>query len=165
MTLKFNRMWWLVLVCAVSVASACGGDDDDDGDDGDDDGGAAVCGDDIINGTEDCDGTVLGSNDCTTVGGDFTGGTLACADDCTFDTSACVAGGACGNGAIDDGEACDGSQFGDASCDALAGFVGGVLACTDECEIDTSACTASSQPIIATAPARRWRSPTRWSHI
>ncbi|MBX7081615.1 MAG: hypothetical protein K1X88_20605 [Nannocystaceae bacterium] len=48
-----------------------------------------VCGNDLIDGTEVCDGTDLGGQDCLSQG--FSGGTLACAADCTgFDTSACT---------------------------------------------------------------------------
>ena len=52
-------------------------------------GGAAVCGDDLAQGAEACDGTDLLGQDCVTQG--FDGGTLACAGDCTgFDTTACT---------------------------------------------------------------------------
>ncbi len=48
------------------------------------------CGDNLVNGTEQCDGGV-GLNDCTTIGGGFTGGTLTCDNaTCMFDPSACT---------------------------------------------------------------------------
>jgi hypothetical protein len=56
-----------------------------------------VCGDGIIqtpNGnsiTEQCDGTNLGGNSCTTIIGGFVGGTLSCNMQCQFDTSQCIA--------------------------------------------------------------------------
>ena len=50
---------------------------------------AQTCGNGIIEGTELCDGTALGSNTCTTQG--FTGGTLTCnAGTCTLNTAQCT---------------------------------------------------------------------------
>jgi len=47
------------------------------------------CGDDLVEGTEVCDGTDLAGEDCVSQG--FAGGTLACAADCSgFDTSGCT---------------------------------------------------------------------------
>lgn len=48
---------------------------------------AVVCGDGVIGGTEQCDGTNLNAQTCATKG--FTGGTLKCTS-CLFDTSACT---------------------------------------------------------------------------
>lgn len=139
---KHNRSLWLVLICTTALAGACGGDDDDDGDDSDD-GAAAVCGDGVINGTEECDGTALGVSTCSTVG-EFNGGELACSSDCTFDVSACTdeIPETCGNGALDSGEDCDGTELGGASCDSL-GYSGGDLACAADCSFDDAACKAS----------------------
>ena len=47
-----------------------------------------VCGNGIVEGTEQCDGTGLNSQTCQTQG--FTGGTLNCNNDCTFNTGACT---------------------------------------------------------------------------
>ena len=59
-------------------------------------GTGAVCGNNIIEGDEVCDGTELAGEDCTTQG--FSEGTLACLPDCTgFDTSNCT-GGVCTDG-------------------------------------------------------------------
>lgn len=151
---KHTRSTWLVLFCAIALAGACGGDDDDDAGDNNDDGGAAVCGDGVINGTEECDGETLGSATCSSVD-DFTGGALACAADCTFDTSACTTEipEDCGNGAIDEGEDCDGTELGGATCDSIAGFSGGDLACAAGCGFDTSGCEASPSGQIAAARA------------
>jgi len=50
-----------------------------------------ICGNDLIEGTELCDGTDLGIDDCTTIGQGFTGGTLACGGNCdAWDTSGCT---------------------------------------------------------------------------
>ena len=48
-----------------------------------------LCGDGVRTGTEACDGSDLGSADCTTAGFYEPGG-LACTPFCTFDTSSCV---------------------------------------------------------------------------
>jgi hypothetical protein len=48
----------------------------------------ALCGDDVVNGTEDCDGIAMGMGTCESEG--FTGGTLSCAQSCVYDTSACT---------------------------------------------------------------------------
>ncbi|MBI2100713.1 MAG: right-handed parallel beta-helix repeat-containing protein [Candidatus Vogelbacteria bacterium] len=48
----------------------------------------AVCGNGVIEGTEQCDGTALGGQTCVTRG--FTGGTLSCTATCTFNTSQCT---------------------------------------------------------------------------
>jgi hypothetical protein len=52
-------------------------------------GGGAVCGNNLLEGGEVCDGTDLGGQTCVGLG--FTGGTLACNGTCSaFDTSACT---------------------------------------------------------------------------
>jgi hypothetical protein len=144
---KHDRFTWLLLTCAFACITACGGDDDDDDDN---DSGATVCGDGIINGTEECDGDQLGAATCASAG-DFTGGELACADDCTFDTSGCTVDGACGNGVIDTGEDCDGDELGDATCATAGAFTGGDLVCADDCSFDTSGCEVSPSGLIANA--------------
>ncbi|MDY0000772.1 MAG: chromosome condensation regulator RCC1 [Polyangia bacterium] len=50
------------------------------------------------------------------------------------------AGPTCGNGRKEAGEACDGADVGDASCQGL-GFHLGELACTAGCAFDTTGCT------------------------
>lgn len=45
----------------------------------------------------------------------------------------------CGNGVLENGEICDGDQFGAATC-ATEGFETGALACTATCALDTAAC-------------------------
>ncbi|MCA9699568.1 MAG: hypothetical protein KC431_18725, partial [Myxococcales bacterium] len=58
----------------------------------------------------------------------------------TTDTTETDAGPGCGNGVIEQGEACDGDNFAGNSCEQL-GYAGGTLVCTDECTLDTSGCT------------------------
>jgi hypothetical protein len=95
-----------------------------------------ICGDDVAQGTEQCDGTDLRMQTCTSIGGGYTGGTLGCTAACTYDTSACTA---CGNGIIEAGEQCDGAQLGGATCGSL-GYDSGVLGCTGTCGFDTREC-------------------------
>jgi len=45
----------------------------------------------------------------------------------------------CGNGSLEDGEECDGSDFGSNTC-AVNGFDEGALGCTAECVVETTAC-------------------------
>ncbi|MBI5547610.1 MAG: hypothetical protein HY901_27315, partial [Deltaproteobacteria bacterium] len=47
----------------------------------------------------------------------------------------------CGNGAIDQGEACDGTDLAGQSC-TTQGFASGVLTCKPGCTFDTTACVA-----------------------
>lgn len=49
--------------------------------------------------------------------------------------------GRCGNGVVEQGEACDGANLGGATCGSL-GFHSGTLACTSACTFDTRACFA-----------------------
>jgi len=49
----------------------------------------ATCGDGQIMGAEQCDGTNLGAQSCSTQG--FSSGSLSCDNSCVFDTSSCVA--------------------------------------------------------------------------
>ncbi|MBI2145868.1 hypothetical protein HYU22_00835 [Candidatus Woesearchaeota archaeon] len=48
-----------------------------------------TCGNNLVEGSEQCDGTALNSQTCVTRG--FASGTLRCTATCTFDTSSCVA--------------------------------------------------------------------------
>lgn len=56
---------------------------------------ASVCGDGVVEGSEDCEAGVPLADTCQTLG--FDSGTLACDEaSCTYDTSACVGGTTCG---------------------------------------------------------------------
>ncbi len=64
------------------------------------------CGNGSVEGPESCDGAALDDQTCATLLD--ASGTLACDDACAFDTTGCsVVGASCGDGTIDDGEACD----------------------------------------------------------
>lgn len=53
--------------------------------------------------------------------------------------------GPCGNGTIDAGEQCDGSDLAGQSC-ASRGFAGGVLSCNGVCQFDVSGCLNEPPP-------------------
>jgi len=100
---------------------------------------AAVCGDNVVEPPEQCDGVDLQGLDCTDF--DFTGGTLACTPECMFDTSGCT-GPVCGDNIAEGTEVCDGTDLAGLTC-ADFGFTGGTLACLPDCSgFDTSSCTA-----------------------
>ncbi len=100
--------------------------------------GQSVCGDDVADAGEGCDGDDLNGFDCFSLL-NAQGGRLACRDDCTFDASACL-GGDCGDGGREAGEDCDGFDFSGATCQTL-GFAAGTLVCTFSCTIDTGGCS------------------------
>lgn len=88
------------------------------------------CGDGVVQEEEgeECDGDV--TETCEDLG--HYAGILSCASDCKFDTSNC--GGNCGDGNLNTGEECDGSEF------AVSCFDGNYWGCTLSCETD---CTAT----------------------
>jgi hypothetical protein len=101
------------------------------------DSSVAMCGDDELQGDEDCDGTDLGDATCQTLG--FDDGVLACDPECHLITDACFT---CGDGDVALTEACDGNELGGETCVSL-GFGGGSLSCAADCsQIVTSGCTA-----------------------
>ncbi len=103
-------------------------------------GGGELCGNDLLDDGEDCDGLDLGGADCASAGFDV--GDLACAADCTFDTSGCVLV-TCGDGAIDGKDVCDGADLGGQDCISQGFAGGGTLACQKDCAgFDTSGCVA-----------------------
>lgn len=104
------------------------------------------CGNGELDPGEACDGTDLGlpTSNCADYNPSFSGGVISCTNDCQFDTSKCQGTqGACGDGKINIGEACDGSVLGSLkSCaDYSQSFTAGTLKCTSDCKLDTSGCT------------------------
>lgn len=128
----------------------------------------AVCGDDEVDGEEECDGTNLRGEKCL-LGDDV----VRCNDDCTFDYSRCNK---CGDGNVDvaEGEECD-----VASLDELAGprpcagsniggpgeilplvnpagtpYTDGIsVACTDDCKYSRLGCSFCNNDFIDPARA------------
>ncbi len=102
-------------------------------------GGGSDCGNNVIEGTEQCDGTNLNGKTCITQG--FTSGDLSCTDSCLFDTSGCTGKAPyCGDEVKDAGEECDGNNLNEKTC-IDKGFTGGTLSCSSGCTFDTDACT------------------------
>ena len=106
-----------------------------------------TCGNNITEGTEQCDGTALNGQTCTSKG--YTGGTLACNQDCTgFVTSACTSPPPnqtqpqCGNGIIEGTEQCDNQTLGGATCIGR-GFASGNLTCKADCTFNTINCISA----------------------
>ncbi len=95
---------------------------------------------------EECDGTDLAGQSCESLTG-APGGTLTCTPGCHLDTSGCQMGTQCGNGILEPGEECDGTNLGSATCETVRGgllYTGGLLRCTGNCTFDTSGCIPAS---------------------
>lgn len=98
---------------------------------------ASRCGDGRVTGTEECDGAVLGSKSCQSLGFYEAGG-LACTSDCKFDTTHCV--GRCGDGIKNGPEQCDATDLGGSTCFTAGYYAAPGLACKSDCTFNTAAC-------------------------
>ncbi len=105
-----------------------------------------VCGNNIREYGEVCDGTDLDNRLCADFG--FSGGTLICKSDCSgFITNQCDDYDCNNDGVLDAGkEACDGNQLGGFECTNFDEFIEGVLLCDSSCEFDFSLCIAPVLP-------------------
>ena len=65
---------------------------------------------------------------------------------CNYDTSACYS---CGDGNIDPGEECDGTNIGTETCVSQGFPGGGTLTCDNSCNFVTSACVLVANPYVA----------------
>lgn len=104
-----------------------------------------TCGNNTIDGNEECDGSVPEHVTCESLVGTGSSGTVRCSSSCQLDRSGCTSAAVCGDGIISSGEICDGDNFGGKTCESEVG-VGSVgsLKC-DACgRIDTSYCSAAS---------------------
>jgi len=99
-----------------------------------------VCGNDVVEGSEACDGADLRGETCVSLG--FNDGVLLCSVFCSFDTSSCFSE-VCGNGVAEGSEQCDGADLRGNTCVSL-GFPGGVLSCNESCSVDFSFCVPLS---------------------
>ncbi len=89
---------------------------------------STTCGNGVKESGEQCDGSDLGGESCTSQG--FDGGTLSCRSDCTFDTSGCTESKpACSDGIDNDG---------DGATDYPADM--GCVNASDDSETGTTAC-------------------------
>ncbi len=100
-------------------------------------GSADVCGNDLREGAEICDGTDLAGETCVSQG--FDSGELACLSDCSgFDTSGC---GTCGDGVRNGDEECDGTDLGMMNmCVDLGCRSAGTVTCNADCTFNMSGC-------------------------
>lgn len=134
-----------------------------------------VCGDEMIEGDEECEGST--AETCADFG--FDGGTTSCTD-CRVDTSQCTRvtcgdgvvdaqeacddgelngtygycntncsgpGPSCGDGVLNGAEICDGEEFLGDTC-GTQGFDAGELRCTSGCMLDTSRCTTCGDGFV-----------------
>ena len=107
------------------------------------------CGDGVVGGFEDCDGSNEGPGGfewtCEALFGFPTEGEVTCTDQCFIDGSDCDT---CGNGNAEAGETCDGFDLNGADCTDF-GFNGGTLACNPDCEtFDFSACDTCGDGVL-----------------
>lgn len=106
---------------------------------------AAICGDDVAQGEEICDGTDLRGQSCTTVAGGFTGGALGCSPYCgAYVTTGCTTG----STTVPTGWICDPTYYGDLECDCGCGALD--MDCADgtdaSCSFDNCALGESVDP-------------------
>lgn len=109
--------------------------------------GSTTCGNGMVDNGEACDGNAMGGATCETRGF-VAGGVLNCRNDCSgFDDSGCVGvGSTCGNGALDQGEVCDGAALNNETCITQGFELGGTLACGLDCRrFDTRNCRSDAQ--------------------
>ena len=161
-----QKLWLVSGIAALALVVGCSGGDEDDGtlpaaDTGGEDTGTAdvggdtgdtgadaevgpMCGDGVLDSGEECDGVALGGASCTGEG--FVSGDVSCSSECELVFDECVGDDPeeCGDGVLQDGEECDGTDFGDATCGSR-GFESGALACSAECEIVETGCESSSE--------------------
>lgn len=139
---KMTRYVAFIALALVSGACAEGSSDIGVGGGGGSPPDDPECGNGKLEGAEVCDEDELDGETCASQG--FDKGTLKCGDDCQIDTSDCSDDTpvTCGNDQLDEGETCDGSALGDATCESL-GFAEGTLSCDGDCgDFDTSECTS-----------------------
>lgn len=103
----------------------------------------STCGNGALDSGEECDGSNLNSKTCQTQG--FQSGTLSCNASCKLNASGCTNGNVttCGNGTLDSGEECEGSNLNGKTC-LTQGFQSGTLSCSATCTLDTTGCIGSS---------------------
>lgn len=114
--------------------------------------GPAVCGDGILGGTEECDGTEFGGDEgwvpsCEEAVGPGYQGAVFCTADCRLGTSSCFL---CGDGIVQGEEECDGTPVDEQGTPLVCAAPGEAvaLACTAECTIDDSACPDCGNDVV-----------------
>ncbi len=99
-----------------------------------------ACGDGTVDEGEDCDGSNLNEQSCSSLGFDL--GTLSCDARCQYATAGCV--NFCGNGTVEPGEQCDPGR-GPGPCDGW-GYTG----CSESCQWNATTCRTQG---YATGPS------------
>jgi len=99
--------------------------------------GCFICGNDVVDIAEDCEGGVVPEEvTCEDLG--FEAGNVGCGADCLFDLSDCSI---CGDGVQAGPEDCDGADLGGNDCPSI-GFDEGTLACNlATCTFNVSGCS------------------------
>jgi hypothetical protein len=89
-----------------------------------------------------CEAAICGADPfcCDTQWDDICANAAIASPACQGVGGSCPVAGACGNGAIDPGESCDGANLNGQTCVSLGFAGGGVLTCTAGCGFDTSGC-------------------------
>ncbi len=104
--------------------------------------GCFICGNDILNDAEDCEGGVVPEDVTCETMGFAEGGIMQCGDDCLWDTSECQI---CGDGIQQGFESCDTADMGGETCASL-GLMGGDLTCTPSCTYEFGGCDIAGVP-------------------
>lgn len=136
----------------LACLSACPGDDTSaastsTADDSTGDGSSATTTADASSsgsaGGESSSGAGPTTHSATDSSADSTHATTSTDPTASTDTTDTTSGSACGNGTVDEGEACDGDDLAGNDCVALD-FDAGALACTEQCTYDTRGCVSFS---------------------
>jgi len=106
-----------------------------------------VCGNNIKEVGEQCDGTAFGSLTCSDIVSGSSGNPT-CNSDCTVNSSSCIVSNnpsaTCGNNLKETGEQCDGTDFGNLTCSNLISGYAGNLTCNSDCTVDSTNCESGS---------------------
>ncbi|MCL2325064.1 MAG: hypothetical protein FWC40_00970 [Proteobacteria bacterium] len=116
---------------------------------------APVCGNGILETGEACEPALAIDLTCDFLDESKPLGEVRCTSSCSLDFSDCHAAvpSVCGNGILETGEACDGEDFGDATCASVApARPYGRLGCTRDCQISTTFCGIADLGLQAPAP-------------
>ena len=108
-----------------------------------------VCGNDVLEPGEQCDTNQFNGLTCKDIVSG-TDGLLSCNASCQIVTVGCQKSEpVCGNGVLEDGEQCDGTNLDNKTCtDVVSGSIG-QLSCSSQCQFNTSQCKVS-HPVVGT---------------
>jgi len=101
----------------------------------------ALCGDGLVLGLEQCDGTLATEQQSCRYHGYYDDGPVTCGVDCRFDTSQC--GAICGDHLLDPREACDPVDRTEvvSNCVDNGFYTAGDVRCNAACQLDVSSCS------------------------